>query len=127
MLTINRFGLKKRNLRKHKKPVKQFFEGLNKMELDTEVSLKWQKRLLCNKEELFTFLDFDGIPWNNNNAEAAIKAVAIYRRENDGFPTKRGIQDYLTLLSIHQTCKYRNVKFFDFLQKGETGIDAICQ
>jgi hypothetical protein len=30
--------------------------------------------------ELFTFLDYDGIPWNNNNAEHAIKYFAKYRR-----------------------------------------------
>jgi hypothetical protein len=28
--------------------------------------------------KMFTFLDFDDIPWNNNNAEHAIKAFANF-------------------------------------------------
>ncbi len=32
------------------------------------------------ENKLFTFLDYDGVPWNNNNAEHAIKHFAIFRR-----------------------------------------------
>ena len=28
-----------------------------------------------NMARLFTFLDYDGVPWNNNNAEHAIKGL----------------------------------------------------
>ena len=89
MLTINKFGLKKRNLNKHKKAVNTFFKTLSIMDFETEICTKWQKRFNSFKNELFTFLDYDGIPWNNNNAETAIKAVALYRREYDGLPTKK--------------------------------------
>jgi len=33
---------------------------------------------------LFTFLDYDGVPWNNNNAEHAIKGFGEDRRFADG-------------------------------------------
>ncbi len=32
------------------------------------------------ENKLFTFLDYGGGPWNNNNAEHAIKHFAIFRR-----------------------------------------------
>jgi predicted RecB family nuclease len=120
--TINKFGLKKRNLNKHKKQTELFFRIIEVSEYETEVCLKWQKRFKSTKDELFTFLNYDGVPWNNNNAETAIKAVALYRREYDGLPTKNGIQKYLTLLSIQQTCKYQGINFFDFLKSGKTSI-----
>lgn len=122
VLTINKSGLKKRNLNKHKKDVTSFFRILNKMEFETELCEKWQKRFYSLQDELFTFLNYDGIPWNNNNAEAAIKAVALYRREVDGLPTPKRLQEYLVLLSIHQTCKYRGISFLEFLKSGESSI-----
>jgi hypothetical protein len=121
--TINKFGLKKRYLNKHKKSVEIFFEGLENIDFETEICLKWQKRFASTRNELFTFLNYDGVPWNNNNAETAIKAVALYRREYDGLPTKNGIQEYLILLSIQQTCKYKGFNFFESLKSGETSIE----
>ena len=32
------------------------------------------------RDKLFTFIKYDGVPWNNNNAENAIKRFAYYRR-----------------------------------------------
>ncbi|MEI6124671.1 MAG: TM0106 family RecB-like putative nuclease [Bacteroidota bacterium] len=122
--TINKYGLKKRNLNKHKKGVDYFFNSLEKMDFETEICIKWQKRFNSYKDELFTFLDYDGVPWNNNNAEAAIKAVALYRREADGLVTIKRIQENLTLLSIQQTCKYRGINFLNFLLSGEKSIFA---
>ncbi|MBW8332548.1 MAG: TM0106 family RecB-like putative nuclease [Prolixibacteraceae bacterium] len=122
VLTINKYGLKKRNLFKHKKSVDLFFKSISQMDFETEVCIKWQKRFTSFKNELFTFLDYDGIPWNNNNAEAAIKAVALYRREADGLSTKNRIQETLALLSIQQTCKYRGINFLEFLKSGKLSI-----
>jgi hypothetical protein len=41
--------------------------------------------------ELFALLDYDGIPWNNNNAEHAIKYFAKYRRLVNGRITEAGL------------------------------------
>jgi len=43
-----------------------------------------------NRDKLFTFLDYDGVPWNNNNAEHAIKAFARVRRAIEGLSTPKG-------------------------------------
>ena len=80
IITIDRFGLKARFLRKHKIHAEHFFKNLCKQEYQTEVTVKWKKRFEKNRNKLFTFLDYDNIPWNNNNAEHAIKAVALLRR-----------------------------------------------
>jgi predicted RecB family nuclease len=120
--TVNKYGLKKRNLSKHNKDVSRFYSHYIDKKSDNELLLSYQIRLQKNREKLFTFLNHDGIPWNNNNAEHAIKPFAYYRRDNEKQITELGITDYLILLSIQQTCKYRGVNFLDFLKSGEKSI-----
>ena len=62
------------------------------------MSLKIRKGL---RRELSTFLDNDGIPSNNNNAEHAIKHFTKYRRLVSGRVTHSGVKDYLKLLSVY--------------------------
>jgi predicted RecB family nuclease len=120
--TVDRFGLKARYLRKHGKSVAQFYEALSKRTFETEVPAGYKKRFEKNRNKLFTFLDHDGVPWNNNNAEHAIKALVKLRRSIGGQSSPRGMRDYLVLLSISQTCRYRGVSFLDFLRSGETDV-----
>jgi hypothetical protein len=72
---------------------------------------------------MFTFLDFDNVPWNNNNAEHAIKAFAMLRRVIEGTTTEKGLGDFLVLLSVCETCKYKNIDFLDCLRSGSRDID----
>jgi len=125
--TVDRFGLKARFLRKHRVDVDHFFKRLAKRDYQTETALKCKTRLEKNRGGLFTFLDFDGVPWNNNNAEHAIKAFALLRRDFSGIATEKGIRDYLILLSICESCKYKGVGFLDFLRSGEKNIDAFAE
>ena len=127
MVTVDRFGLKARYLRRHKLAVDRFFKRLDDEGYETDIALKCRARLKKNRSSLFTFLDFDGIPWNNNNAEHAIKAFALLRRDFNGLATEKGIRDYLTLLSICETCKYKGVSFLGFLRSGEKDIDAFAK
>ncbi len=124
--TVDRFGLKARFLRKHKVCADRFFRRLAQRDYHTETALKCKKRLEKNRGSLFTFLDYDGVPWNNNNAEHAIKAFALLRRDFSGVSTEKGIQEYLILLSICETCRFRGVSFLDFLRSGEKDIDAFA-
>jgi len=64
---------------------------------------------------LFTFLEHDNVAWNNNNAERAMKSFARYRRFSDGKFTVRSLQEYLTILSVCQTCEFRNENFLKML------------
>jgi predicted RecB family nuclease len=122
--TIDRFGLKARFLRKHKLAVARFYDALLVRKYDTEIAQKSQERFKRNWAKLFTFLDYDNVPWNNNNAEHAIKSFADLRDVIEGSTTERGIRDYLILLSIYQTCAYREIDFLGFLRSGEKKIDG---
>jgi predicted RecB family nuclease len=122
--TVDRFGLKVRFLRKHKKHVERFFKDLSRHQHHTEAAIRITTRFEKNRSTLFTFLDYDGVPWNNNNAEHAIKAVTLLRRNLGGLSTERAISDYLILLSVCETCKFKGVGFLDFLRSGEEDIDV---
>ncbi len=119
---IDRRGLKKYFLNKHTKSVNRFYRMLDRSTYTSEVAKKMQKRLEKNRDTLFTFLHYDGVPWNNNNAEHAIKAFAKLRDIVSGSSTKKGIDEYLTLLSISQTCEYQRIDFLNYLRSGEKDI-----
>jgi hypothetical protein len=121
--TIDRFGLKTRFLKKHKADVTRFFDITLGQKYETELAQRAQERFRKNQGRLFTFLDYDNVPWNNNNAEHAIKAFAGLRDVIEGPSTREGIGDYLILLSICQTCEYRGIDFLGFLRSGEKRIN----
>lgn len=121
--TADRHGLKKRFLGKHRTSVNQFYKRLAGGFGGDEATRKIIERLQKNRGKMFTFLDFDDVPWNNNNAEHAIKAFALLRRVIEGKTTEKGLRDFLVLLSICETCKYKNVDFLDFLRSGSKDVD----
>jgi len=121
--TVDRVGLKSRYLSKHKNDANAFINGLTKKSFESEIAGKYSKRIVKNQSKLFTFLDHDGVPWNNNNAEHAIKYFAKYRNLTNGRVTARGLRSYLILLSIYQTCRYKEIQFLDFLLSKERDID----
>jgi hypothetical protein len=125
--TIDRWGLKRRFLSKHHADVGRFYRQIANAAYHSEAALKCKDRFEKNRENLFTFLRYDGIPWNNNNAEHAIKAFTKLRRLIVGLSSPKGIEDYLILLSVSQTCKYSGVDFLDFLRSGGKDIDVFAQ
>jgi predicted RecB family nuclease len=125
--TIDRYGLKKCHLNKHRKDVDRFYAAETPADYESELARHYQQRLLKYKDKLFTFLEHDGIPWNNNNGEHAVKAFATRRKLMGRAFVEAGIRDYLLLLSIYQTLRYRNLSFWQFLQSGETDIEAFCR
>jgi predicted RecB family nuclease len=124
--TVDRHGLKSHFLRKHRMSVDRFYRQLSAMALQSQAAVKLRDRFQKNREKLFTFLSFDGVPWNNNNAEHAVKAFATLRNVIGGSSTEKGIREYLVLLSICETCKYKGLDFLDFLRSGEKNIDAFA-
>jgi predicted RecB family nuclease len=125
--TVDRYGLKQYFLKKYLIHVDKFFCILDRTDYQSEVAVKCKDRFEKNRDKLFTFLRYDGVPWNNNNAEHAIKAFAGLRDVIAGSSTVRGIDEYLTLLSVCQTCKYQNIDFLDFLRTGEKDIHAFAE
>jgi predicted RecB family nuclease len=122
--SVDRFGLKARYLRKHQPAVKKFYQTLSRQDYQTEVAAGYVRRFEKNRDRLFTFLDHDGIPWNNNNAEHAIKAFVRLRNVIGGTSTAKGLREYLVLLSVCETCKCKGVSFLDFLLSEAATVDA---
>ncbi len=125
--TVDRYGLKARFLKKHLSSVDRFYRTLARAKPGSEVSEKCKQRFERNREELFTFLRYDGVPWNNNNAEHAIKPFAMLRHVINGVTSAKGLRDYLILLSVCETCKYMGVDFLDFLRSGEKDVHAFAK
>ncbi len=120
---VERYGLKARNLRKHVKSVERFRKSfIDGREYSCDVTAKYQKRFLRYTDAMFTFLQADGIPWNNNTAERALRHLAVQRKISGSF-SKSGAEDYLRLLGIAQTCRFQEKSFLRFLLSGEEDID----
>jgi predicted RecB family nuclease len=125
--TIDQHGLVRRHLQCHKAEVARFFRGLEARVCRSQTARAYQARFAKTEGKLFTFLDHDNVPWNNNSAEHAVKAFASYRLSTDGKMGEDGLSDYLVLLSVQQTCKYRGVSFLKFLLSQEEDVEAYSQ
>jgi predicted RecB family nuclease len=124
METIQKYGLRKRNLNKFKKSVEKFYQkAIVDRSYKSDLVLKYQKRFTRYHDSLFSFLDADGIPWHNNTAERAIRPFAIQRDISKSPFHETSTRNYLVLLSISQTCRFQGKSFFKFLFSGETDLD----
>lgn len=121
--TIDKYGLKKRHLNKHKRSAERFLDDVAMLQCATEVSSALKKRIEKNKDRLFTFLDYDDVPWNNNNAEHAVRAFTRLRNVMIT-STPKGTSEYCVLLTLQQTLRCRGVGFLEFLQSGKVEIDC---
>lgn len=124
---IDRYGLKSRHLHKHQKGVDQFYRTtIEGVESTCEIVAKYQKRFLRFRESIFRFLNVDGLPWNNNTAEQAIRHLAVQRKISGSFAAT-GADEYLRLLGISQTCRFQDKSFLKFLLSGEMTVDGYLQ
>jgi hypothetical protein len=121
---VQRFGLKARHLRKHKPRVDAFYRNaVDERPVGQELIAKYQKRFDRYRKSLFTFLEQDGVPWNNNAAERALRHLAVQRTISGAF-SKRGAEDYVRLLGIAQSCRFQEKSFLGFLRSGLHDVDA---
>ena len=111
--TIDKYGLKKRHLNKFIPKVDSFYESITNSQYKSEITQKYQSRFLKNRNKLFVFLHYDNIPWNNNMAERGLRHIAIQRKISMYFSD--GIDNYLLLLGIMQTCRFSEQSFLKFL------------
>jgi hypothetical protein len=121
---VGRFGLKTWHLRKFEKDVVRFYQkNVTGREYTSEATSTYQKRFDRHRESLFTFLTQDGIPWENNMAERAIRQLAVQRKISGSF-SRRVAPQYLLLLAISQTCRFQGKSFLQFLLSKETDLDS---
>jgi len=120
--TIDQYGLRRRHLRKHKSAAERFLNDMAALQCTTESGTALKKRIIKNRQKLFTFLDYDNVPWNNNNAEHAVRAFTRLRNVMVT-STPKGTREYCVLLTVQQTLRYRGEGFLEFLRSGKTEID----
>jgi hypothetical protein len=68
---------------------------------------------LTNKAKLFKFLDYDDVPWNNNNAEHAVRAFTRLRNVMST-STPKGTREYCILLTLQQNFAVPRHQLFGF-------------
>jgi predicted RecB family nuclease len=124
--TVDKYGLKRRHFRRHREDAARFLTSVETTHYSSAIATKYQERMGKYGSRLFTFLNYDGVPWNNNNAERAIKAFARVRRSADGRFTEQSIREYLVLLSVAETCRYQNIDLLRLLLAKATNSSA-CQ
>ncbi len=122
VLTIDRYGLRRLHLHKHVKSAESFCSSVARRHFSSDHALKYQKRFEKYGDRLFTFLHYDGVPWNNNNAEHGIHYFAKLRRFGDGMFTKASLEDILTVLTVLQTCEYNRISPLKFLLSGKNQL-----
>jgi predicted RecB family nuclease len=120
---VQRFGLKARHLRKHRNRVDRFYrQEITGLASVQETTARYRKRFERYKESLFSFIEYDGVPWHNNVAERALRHLAVQRKISGAFGEKGAVQ-YLRLLGIAQTCRFQRKSFLGFLLSKSTDID----
>jgi transposase len=65
------------------------------------------KRLRRHQDDLLTFLDHAGVPFDNNHAERSIRPAVILRKNSYGNRSQRGADCQAALMSIFRTLKQR--------------------
>ena len=65
------------------------------------------KRLRRHRDDLFTFLDQPGVPFDNNHAERIIRPAVIIRKNSYGNRSQRGADCQAVLMSVFRTLKQR--------------------
>ena len=83
--------------------------------LDELINTPWEdsqarrliKRLRRHRDEVFTFLDQPGVPFENNAAERAIRPAVIIRKNSYGNRSAPGADVQAVLMSVMFTLKKR--------------------
>ncbi len=68
------------------------------------------KRLFKYGEYLLTFVEFEGVPADNNQAEREIRPAVLTRKASYGNPSERGCETRAILMTIFRTLKRRGLE-----------------
>lgn len=90
-------------------------EALIKTTWESTQARRLIKRLRRHRDDLFTFLDQPGVPFDNNLAERAIRPAVIIRKNSYGNRSDQGADVQAILMSL----------FFTLKKRGHNPIDTI--
>jgi transposase len=100
-------------------------------EMEKFLSREWEdsdairisKELLKRLNMLFTFVEVEGVPWHNNDAEQAVRKGVLARKISGGRRTWTGAEVYQILLTTLETSKKRNENFIEIVTE-KLGISS---
>ena len=122
--TVKRYGPKVRYLNKFRREVDRFYKrSVDGRRYESDATIKFQNRFDRYRDSLFVFLEVEGLPWENNMAERAIRQLAVQRKIS-GFFYEDGARRYLRLLAIAQSCRFQEKSFLRFLLSSTKDLDA---
>lgn len=79
------------------------------------------KRLVRHEEHLFTFVNNEGVPFDNNHAEREIRSAVVMRKNSYGNRSEQGARTQAVLMTIFRTLSKTNQNPID------TVVDALKQ
>jgi predicted RecB family nuclease len=124
--TVDSHGLNRLYLIEHKKEVEEFFSTVLEEKYCSDIAKKYQKRLKKYKLNLFNFINYDNVSWNNNIAEHAIKILSSHSHKTINSYTSTKINEYLNVMSLFVTCEYNDISFLKFLLSQKKDIFRYC-
>lgn len=104
-----------------RKNVCKEFQNEMKVLLDREWAdkdaIRISKELRKRHDMLFTFMEFEGVAWHNNDAERAIRQGVLHRKISGGRRTWKGAEVFEVVLSVYETSKKRGQRFMEMIKK----------
>ena len=114
--------VKKRRIQRLHKRLKDIYES----DWSEENCQRLSKRLNKHKDELFTFLEHEGVQWHNNDAERAIRPMVVNRKNSYGSRSIDGANNRAVLMSVSESAKKRQVNFTDFTRQYLADKCKVC-
>ncbi len=99
------------------KEVQKDMKTLLDKEWTDEDAIRISKELRTRQDMLFTFMEYEGVPWHNNDAERAIRQGVLHRKISGGRRTWTGAEIFEVVLSVYETTKKRGQRFMGMLKK----------
>jgi transposase len=113
--------LSRATFRRRMQPIRQQIDSLLLRGYFNPLTHGFCKELVEHKENLWTFLDVDGVEPTNNAAERSLRHAVIWRKLSFGTQSPGGSQFVERLLTVIETCRRQSRNTFAWLT---TAIEA---
>jgi transposase len=107
--------------RRRMQPIRQEIDALLLRGYFNELTYGFCKELVEHKENLWTFLDVDGVEPTNNAAERSLRHAVIWRKLSFGTQSQGGSRFVERLLTVIETCRRQSRNAFAWLA---TAVEA---
>lgn len=94
----------------------QRLDNLRRQSYTDEDCLRLCKRLTAHRDELFTFLDYEGVSPYNNHAEQQLRKPVLWRRRCQQNRSDRGTEAQAILMTLFRTAELRGLNPVDYVE-----------